>query len=232
MLPRGVNPLRLDLRQHQCTQLILLGTIALDQSKVEALSQMIKAARQRQEWPWVFGERYRAGGGWYFVETFLYPARQTGVLNIQMVFSRGKEITPRVAAIAPMLDALSDSETAITVTCNAHFDYAENEGASTVPLPVGSQEAIALPEGPKMRFQVRGLRITQLDEEGSEDFSIVIDRPTNEEFHHTVSFERISALSDDLPGQLLERASEISGIFFKLAEKQVSTKASKEKRDA
>lgn len=221
--------LHLDLGRRHCTQFLLSGSIMPDQSQMETLSGMVKAARQRQEWPWAFGERYRAGSEWYAVETFLFPAKQAGALAIQVVFSPGRQLSPRAAAVGPMLEVLSNSDVALTVTCRAHFDYPQDEGISTIPLPFGSPEAVAVPEGPKMRFQVRGLRITQVDEEGSEDFSIVIDRPDNEEFHHSVSFERISPLSGELMAQLFDRASEISRIFFSEEEKSGSSKVAKER---
>lgn len=222
----AANPLQLDLPRHRCSHIVLFATVAPTPDRIESLRELVRSARQREDWPWAFAEPYRAGDESYLVEALLFPARQAGRLQVQVEFSSGGRVRRRVPSVLSLISVLSDPETPVDVDCVAHFDYREDEGVSVIPLPVGGPGNVALPEGDGKRFEVRGLRITQLDEEGSIDSSVIVDRPTNAEYHHTVAYKRLAVLSIDLPAQLLNRASEISQLFFRVKGSISSSKAS------
>lgn len=225
----AMNALQLDLLAHQCSQILLFVIVTPSQDKIESLRELIRSAHQSEDWPWFFGKTYRAGAESYMNEALVYPARQAGALQIQIEFSLGGRIRRRAPSLLSLLNVISDPDTSVDVDCVAHFDYREDEGVSVIPLPVGGPGNVALPEGAGTRFEVRGLRITQLDAEGSIDSSVIVDRPTNAEYHHTVTCKRSSVVSIDLPSQLLNRASEFSRFFFKVTGRSSSHKSSRER---
>jgi len=229
----AAKPFQLDLRAQHCWHLSLSATITPTPAKLVSLRELAGLARRGDRWPWVFSDTYSVEEEWYTAQAMVHPAKQPGALAVHVDFSRGrgKSIRRQKATVLSLLETLSDQDATADVQSQTHFDYKPDEGVSTpalpleIQLPEGGLKSRALPDGPGPRFQVRGLRLTHLDEEGSIDSSVVIDRPSNAEFHLTVSFSRSSVISPELPGVLLSRASEIAKFYFRITEQPSSSKA-------
>lgn len=227
--------LHLDLFARQCWHLALTATVTPSRSKVESLRNLAKTERRSDQWPWIFSDTYQIADEWYSADAMLHPSEEPGALVVHVDYSRGKGVRRRRASLLSLLEGLAGVDATADVACSAHFDFEANAGVSTISLPVpipraeGSIEGLPDAAGVGQRFQVRGLRMTLLDEEGSIDSSTVIDRPTNAEYHITVSFTRSSSISPELPGVLFNRASEISRGFFRIAERPLASKTTGEK---
>ncbi|MCL4552882.1 MAG: hypothetical protein M1305_04935 [Candidatus Marsarchaeota archaeon] len=228
-----MKSLHLDLIPVHCSQLILLTQVSLEEPKIDTLREVVKAARQQRDWPWLFGESYEIDDRQYALEAWLRPKDEVGqelsVYSLEIEFSIGTVLYRRPAPVRTLFEVVGNSPSTTEIACQAHFHYSEDDGSSLVPLPITTLTG-TLPSIGDVRFEIRGLRLTMVDERGDIDYSVVVDRPRNSIFHHNVSFRHPGPVSASVPQVILGRAHDISCSLFGVGEKAETPRPTRRKK--
>ena len=204
--------LELDLKSHRCSEISMSTDIALDDGSLEKIRGMVERSEQGLEWPWLFDLHYKIGRQTYRLLCYLYQQSQPDRLSFQATYSwtTGPE-TGNAASAIDMFDALSQAVGTATFVCSATFKYGSGEATSTVSLP------IELPVSDRSgKAEIRGVRVTRTGEQGNIEYSIILDRPGNEEYSYAILFEAQSQMAFETPAELLSRAGNIAGSFIRL----------------
>ena len=213
-----------DLVAYRCSQLTAFATLSLDPATIESLREIVRASRKIETWPWEFSESYRVKGEWHTATAQMSPGKQTGTVDLQLELSPSGPSRKRLPTVWALLEAMSESDRTVDVQCGGDFEYAEDDGVSTIPLPLLGADAAPPRERSVGRIEVRGLRLTKLDAEGSIDYSLVMDRPFNASWSISVTFRRSSMISPALPSELFARLVEIAESVFKVQQRSVPAK--------
>lgn len=110
----------------------------------------------------------------------------------------------RVTTILSLLETYPEES---ELSCRVMFLYDNKRYDSLLKLPL----ALETPSGPEAD-EIRGLRLTRTRDD-LVLYSLVIDRPENEDTQHALSFTYQGQLSQALPSQVVEEAAEISQGF-------------------
>ena len=114
---------------------------------------------------------------------------------------------PDTRPVVELLSALTELDLEAEVECTAGFEYSGADWASVVALP---WQPLQMPGLPFDEF--RGFRAVK-KRNGDVLYHVIVDRPTNEEVSHAVSFSYPAKLDMNLPVTLLQRAVDISKLF-------------------
>lgn len=202
-LPRGIA---LDLAAVHATGLSLavelsevdsgsllqhLGLDVTSASKTQFVSNYSREGRKHQAWAYLSSRR---GKG---------PPRAIRLsYDLQPV-----EFGEQTRSIAELLQGLTELDVRAEADCFAAFEYSDDDWSSIVSLPWQPLRMEALPFD-----EFRGFRAIKTLE-GEVLYNIIVDRATNREISHSLTFSYPARLDGRLPLSVLERAAEISRLF-------------------
>ena len=198
--------MELNLSKYNATSLGIKVSLEADKTVMDALKQCYpKQALKKPDKFIEFGSDYKVTrkrhsarglvqktGGKEF-QIYLYYAAN----KLSKLFG-ASELQP----LDKMLSCLMQIKTKLTFEVDADFKYSGKKFISRMKLPIKLSDEEHFDE-------VRGLRLVKLAE-GKKLFSLIIDRPNNEEFYHTVYFSYVGNMTKTLPMLILEEAVNIS----------------------
>lgn len=207
MNPDRKYPHRVDLARVKAERLEIHADISLDERLRESLLQCCFDEEDRQAGIAAFGTAYSKNKVRHAVS-----ARVTGLLEpdepqhlridyeVETMAKPAKglqSLSKLFAILGPMSDKL-------TFLCFASFTYPWTTHSSLLTLPMKIEESEGLPFD-----EIRGLRLTRVRDDKMV-YTAIVDRPTNEEIAHLISFTYSGRLTPQVPGEILTRATEIS----------------------
>jgi len=205
-----IAPLRLDLARFHCTDMNLGADLQLQQDDLAHLGKAVELAKQDPSWPWVFSGRYRLSTRDYTVEAVLSQPEGSSGQHIDLLFTlRDTGQLPRPADISALLPVLDRQTQDSNIHGHVVFVYREEEGVSKIKLPVELVESPALGKA-----EMRGVRLVLVSETHEKDQEIIVDRPSNDRYFHTVSFNIAAPFDAELPSRYLRQATEVSQLLF------------------
>jgi hypothetical protein len=198
--------MELNLSKYCATSLNIKVSLESDETVVDALKQCYPKQAVKKPFKFIeFGSDYKVARKRHSARGLV---EKTGDKKFQIYLyyassQLNKLFEPsELQPLDKMLGCLLQIKTKLTFEVDADFKYSGKKFISRMKLPIKLSDDDHFDE-------VRGLRLVKLAE-GRKLFTIIIDRPNNEEFYHTVLFSYVGNMSETLPGLILEEAVNIS----------------------
>lgn len=208
---RGTRyPDRIDLGSVNATDLEISAEVSLGQALCDSILQHSFDDDDRRQGLSVFGTSYsrnRVRHAAFVAVSGLDVPEEKQFISISYFAPWERRPAAGLEPISTILSLLETYPEESELTCRVIFMYDNSRYDSAIRLPV----ALETPAGPEVD-EIRGLRLTRT-KDNLVVYSVVIDRPENEDTRHALSFTYQARFSSALPGRIVEEATEISREF-------------------
>lgn len=180
----------------------------------DAIKKLRLDQGQKGRRPIFFANEYEADGEKCSASAVGFPIkRRPDVLHVSITYTLGQRGTTLDGEkpVQELIESLHEANAVLDedVRCTVLFEYSDKEWISAVTLPTSMFNL------PGLAFdEIRGLRLVKKAEKKKTKFAIIVDRPENKGYTHTVLFSSDAAISPDIIGNLLAEASNISRQFI------------------
>ena len=207
------DPTRLDLARVHADHFCFRAQLRLDTPFRQRLLDISVDEESKREGIAVFATSYKRSrtqhGIWSFVREL---GSESGPHEVSFNYWLEPEELPSsslpdVLRLAQELEPLTDE---IEWACHAIFRYAHETFAARwleLPMKVRERNMVAFDE-------IRGYRLVRTSDEDIA-YSVIVDRPTNEDISHIVTFSFLSRLTPALPKVIFEHAVSISSTLIR-----------------
>ncbi len=165
--------LRLDLAAAECRRLTLHGHVPLNAAELDELTAIVEATDAKKAPPWTFVDSYFARSHRYGVSSRLarYPSDKDYTLDLA-IFATKTAPPHKVPRTRDLLNVLTRSRSQAELTATLDFYYARKRASSVLRLP------LKLANAPMSgSYEMRGVRLSQVDDSGEVHHSILVDSP-------------------------------------------------------
>lgn len=202
--------LRPNLANAHAEQLTISASLALPEEAISRLHLIVTSVGQAPDMPWLFSEAYSITRNRHGIRASLAPIPGEGKYHFNLVFLAEEiELFPDEPKVSLFLETISTHSSSVRYHCTAQFEYSPEMGESRVAIPL---EPLRTGE----RIEVRGARVTSVDEQDREKFSIVIDRPTLKNYFHSVTLHADGEVKKESIDHIFRDAVDISRRYFEL----------------
>jgi|GEM_PF-3699098 len=207
MSPDRKYPYRVDLAGVKAERLEIHADISLDEQLRESLLQCCFDEEDREAGIAAFGTAYSKNKVRHTViahVTGLHEPNGPQHLRIDYEAATVAKPTKGLQSLSKLFAILRPMSDELTFLCFASFTYHWTTYTSLPTLPMKIEESEGLPFD-----EIRGFRLTRVRDDKIV-YSAIVDRPTNEEIAHLISFTYSGRFTPQVPGEILTRATEIS----------------------
>lgn len=213
MTRRRTDPTRLDLARVHAVHFCFQSELSLNTPLRRGLLDLSVDEEDRQAGRAIFGTSYRRSRtdhvAWGSVEGL---SDESGPHKVIFSYSFAAEevpspLLPHILKLTQQLEGLPNE---IEFACHAVLLYPHEIFASrwvALPGEISKRNIVPFDE-------IRGYRLTRVTD-GDIVYSVLIDRPTNEDMLHSVTFSFLSRLTSALPGEIFKYAVSISSDFIR-----------------
>lgn len=204
---------RLDLAGVHAVHFCFRAELSLNTGLRERLLAFSVDEDDRQAGRTMFGTPYRRSHthhfAWGSVERL---GDESGPHEVVFSYWAAPEEVPSVSLphIVELIQQLEELPDETKFACHAEFKYPHETFASrwlALPGEVRKRDIVPFDE-------IRGYRLTRVSN-GDIVYSIIVDRPTNEDIMHSITFSFLSRPASTLPSEIFKYAVSISSDFVR-----------------
>ncbi len=206
----------LNLARLHCVRFTVEAHISLDAAQLELLRQGLLEAGQDDEWPWIFASTYTISRVPHGVQAWIDEGEGSRYHLDLSYRVRAEPGFPSAAPIDALLPSLSDQKGETdAIRGTAQFSYSPDEGHSNIQLP--QKIPIELADS---RAEVRGFRLALIEKADDSErlHEVIVDRPGNGPFIHTMAVEVTGVWHPHVPQLFLDSTARLSGRLFQVHE--------------
>lgn len=198
---------RVDLARVKAERLEIHADLSLDEQLREVLLRYCFDEEDRQAGIAVFGTAYsksKIRHTVYAIVTGLLEPDEPQDLLLEYQAASTRKPVKGLQPVSRLFAALRPISNDLTFRCFATFRYSWTTYASVLALPMQIAESKGLPFD-----EIRGFRLARVRAD-KVVYSAILDRPTNEDTTHMISFTYSGRFTPQVPAEILTRATEIS----------------------
>lgn len=207
MNPKRKYPHRVDLGRVKAERLEIHADMSLDQNFREALLQSCFDEEDRRAGIAAFGTAYSRNKVRHAVfgqVPGLHEADTPQHLRIEYQAATMWKPAKGLHSFSKLFATLRSVSDELTFLCFATFTYSWKTYEPLLTLPMKIEKSEGLPFD-----EIRGFRFARVRDHKIV-YSTIVDRPTNEDIAHQISFTYSGRFTPQVPGEILARAIEIS----------------------
>jgi len=211
-----------DLASQNVSLFEFSGQLQLGRNRIRDVMRQGKAGPARVL---IFQSSYKAAAKDHFASAVAYPTpRKPDSLLVDITYSLAPALHfkhEEARPVTELLELLAKERTETTFRCTLVLRYPSRAWNSPVKLPLHLIDLPSLPFD-----EIRGFRAVKFANGRKTRYSIIVDRPENRDFHHSVNFSFTARFDSSIIDVLLKEGVSVSRQFIRPRSPAISERSS------